>query len=323
LTVDGSTDTAVVPIVCGLHPESDVSEKTVHVGEVGIDLAAPLAALLGPAASAFSAKVGVPINLTKVTARVQSSGLMSHECEWVIADNTLTYTVNPMIVVQTPVIGTLEVTADLRLGVHRTYLSFLHRIYCQSVRSSRYRLNTIDQMLVAVSSEAPRTDLLDSRPLPSIQKLDAEPRSQTAAATTTPDLRQTTAQTHPHDVGAARGARPTRRPAHRVSALSVACTFASEILDADDDDAVLQGKWRPDAIARPESSGQEEPPSSGPCLSFYIPVVAIQADHVLRCGTCESPAHPHPRPLAVRARGAHTRWVMTRAATMHTMIWSL
>ena len=128
-----------IPIACHLDPETEVTTETIHLGELKIDFG-PLQKLWPALPNVLTARTGGSLDLKKVRARVQASGLNSHQCGWRIADTEIAYDFNPSCIVQVPVDACLSVSASLHVEVWKRWAGLFHKTYLITAKPAFYLL---------------------------------------------------------------------------------------------------------------------------------------------------------------------------------------
>ncbi len=141
--------TEVAPLVYALRPVADIHEEAVLAGEIKVDLWQAIRAVWPAVPSVVTASAGRSFDVKRVRPRIQASGLMTSTCEWRIADATLNYNFNALIVTQVPDGCRLAVSAKLAIDVEKYFLGVLHKAYGRSVTSRIYLPGSASGPLVA------------------------------------------------------------------------------------------------------------------------------------------------------------------------------
>jgi aminoglycoside 6'-N-acetyltransferase len=150
LTLDNAKDSgsARKPIGCYLYPRSNVITRVTNIGEFKIDLgeaAVKAIKTVWPAMpEILTARTGGSIDIKKVQARIQSTGVNTHELQWRIADREISYDFNPTCVVQVPDEAQLAVSASLSVEVRKKIARIIYKKYFRSAKPMRYVLSRAD-----------------------------------------------------------------------------------------------------------------------------------------------------------------------------------
>jgi len=151
-TSNKAAQSRLSPVVCVFRPESDIHEKVQHFGEFKFDLWQAVRAFWPAVPDVVTASFGFSVDFKKIHPRIQASGLMSHLCEWRIADEKITYNFNPIVLVQAPKGSGLGVGAELRLGLEKSFAAGVyHKAYLKSAKPKVYRLDPKTKILHARS----------------------------------------------------------------------------------------------------------------------------------------------------------------------------